>query len=147
MVAIPVDKVSLADVREWQAVAAELALLKSKESLLRARVFRGMFTNPTEGTNSVPLSEGYVLKGKYTINRKLDEALLASLGPTLYKDGIPMAKLIKMVPELVLKEYRLLTEEEQKKFDQILDIKPGSSALEIVLPKRAAAAPTNQGQT
>jgi hypothetical protein len=140
MVALPVDRVTDADILEWQKAAADLALLKSKESLLRARVFRGMFAAPVEGTNTVSLSGGYVLKGKYTINRKLDEALLQSLGPSLHEQGIPMASLIKMEPALVLRSYRELTAEQQKLFDQILDIKPGSPALEIVLPKRAAAA-------
>ena len=39
-----------------------------------------------------------------------------------------------------IKEYRELTAEQTQLFDQCLIVKPGSPALEIVLPKKRAAA-------
>jgi hypothetical protein len=40
----------------------------------------------------------------------------------------------------VLKEYRTLPEEQHQLFDQCLIVKPGSPALEIVLPAKAKKA-------
>ena len=138
MTAIPANAVTQADLDSWNQMQTQLAALKSAEMLLRIKIFKGLFPNPVEGTNSVPLgTEGWVIKAKYPITRKPDVALLTAKAAELRAAGVPVDSLIKSVPELVTTEYRKLTEEQTKLFDQILDIKPGSPALEIVLPKRA----------
>lgn len=116
----------------------KLATLKSQESLLRSKIFKGLFPNPVEGTNSVPLgTEGWVIKAKHTISRSPDIALLTAKAPELRAAGIVLEDVIRTKPELATGEYRKLTDEQRHLMDQVLEIKPGSPALEIVLPKRA----------
>jgi hypothetical protein len=50
--------------------------------------------------------------------------------------GINVAALVKWKPELVLKNYRELTDEQKLIFNDCLVIKDGSPALEIVLPAK-----------
>jgi hypothetical protein len=135
---IPENTVTQEDLNEWAAMSKQLGELKSKEMLLRMKIFNGLFIDPVEGTNSVPLgTEGWVIKAKYPINRKIDVALLTAHAPELRKAGIPVDSVVRTVPELAVSEYRKMPEELQKLFDTVMDVKPGSPSLEIVLPKRA----------
>jgi len=138
MTQIPANAVTQADMDEWYNLQKQLAAVKAAEMLLRMKIFKFYFPDPVEGTNTVPLgTEGWVIKAKYPIARKPDVALLTAKAAELRGAGIPVDDLIKAVPELVTTEYRKLTEEQLKLFDQVLEIKPGSPALEVVLPKRA----------
>jgi hypothetical protein len=80
-----------------------------------------------------------VLKGGHVINRSVDEAALLVLASTFAEKKLPVDKLIKRKPELVIGEYRKLTKEEQLLFDQALVIKPGTPSLEVVLPAKRVA--------
>lgn len=153
--AIPESTVTAADLAEWYALQKQLGELKSKEALIRSRIFKHFFPNPTEGTNNFELKDGTgaVLKGKHTINRSVDVGSLDALRTSQTaaiksrdEDGVvpnipllPLDDLIKWKPELALAEYRKLTEEERTYFDQALVIKDGAPALEITIPKRAKA--------
>ena len=141
MTKIPANAVTQEDLNQWSEMQKQLGALKSAEMLLRMKIFKGLFPNPIEGTNSVPLgAEGWEIKAKYPINRKVDIALLTAMAPQLREAGIVLESVIRTIPELATGEYRKLTEEQQKLLDQAMEIKPGSPALEIVLPKRAKAA-------
>ena len=100
----------------------------------------GLFPNPVEGTNKYPLSDGWVLKMTYRIERKIDEAALALNLARLTENNISADKLVVKKPELSKRAYNGLTVEEKLIFDECLIIKPGSASLEIVLPASAAAA-------
>lgn len=141
MTQIPANAVTQDDLNAWSEMQQKLSALKSAEMLLRIKIFKGLFPHPVEGTNSVPLgTEGWLIKAKYPITRKPDIAMLTARAQELREAGIPLDSVIRTVPELATGEYRKLTEEQQKLLDQVMDIKPGSPALEIVLPKRAVAA-------
>lgn len=138
MTAIPVNAVTQEDLNAWSQMQQQLSALKSAEMLLRIKIFKGLFPAPVEGTNSVPLGdEGWVIKAKYPITRKPDIALLTARAQELRAAGIPLDTVIRTVPELATGEYRKLTEEQRKMLDEVMDVKPGSPALEIMLPKRA----------
>ena len=140
MVKLPENTVTQEDLNAWASMQAQLSALKSSEMLLRVKIFKSLFPNPVEGTNSVPLgTEGWVIKAKYPITRKPDVALLTARAQELRAAGIPLDSVIRTIPELATGEYRKLTEEQQKLLDQVMEVKPGSPALEIVMPKRAAA--------
>lgn len=148
MSAIPANEVTQEDLNEWYRLSNELSRIKAAEMLLRTKIFRGMFKDPVEGTNTVPLAEGWQLKGKRTINRDIDPGSLQAYvhqdeegKSKLSEAGIAVGNLIKWKPELILKNYRQLTDEQRNVFDNVLIIKDGSPALEIVLPKRAEEAP------
>jgi hypothetical protein len=138
MTAIPANAVTQEDLNQWSELQKQLGALKSAEMLLRIKIFKGLFPAPVEGTNSIPLgTEGWVIKAKYSINRKPDVALLTARVAELRAAGIVVEDVIRNVPELATGEYRKLTEEQRNLLDQVMEVKPGSPALEIVLPKRA----------
>lgn len=140
MTNIPDNTVTQADLEHWYKLQEELKRIKASEMLLRQKIFGAYFPSPVEGTNSAPLGDGFVLKGKYTINREVDPGALGALRPRLLEAGIKADDIVQYKPSLVLKEYRTLTEEQTKLFDQCLIVKPGSPALEIVLPAKAKKA-------
>lgn len=138
MSAIPANAVTQEDLETWSKLQKQLGDLKSAEMLLRIKIFKGLFPAPVEGTNSVPLgTEGWVIKAKYPISRKPDVALLTARAPELRAAGIVLEDVIRTIPELATGEYRKLTDEQRHLLDQVMEVKPGSPALEIVLPKRA----------
>lgn len=138
MTAIPANAVTQDDLNQWSELQRQLGALKSAEMLLRIKIFKGLFPAPVEGTNSIPLGdEGWVIKAKYPINRKPDVALLTARAQELRDAGIVLEDVIRTVPELATGEYRKLTDEQRNLLDQVMEVKPGSPALEIVLPKRA----------
>lgn len=140
MVAIPPNEVTQKDLEEWYNADLELARVKAKEILLRNRIFKHYFPAPVEGTNSAPLPDGYVLKATYPITRNVDEGAMAALKEKFIEKLISTDKLVKYKPSLSVSEYRTLTAEQQQLFDQCLEVKPGTPALEIVLPKKKAKA-------
>lgn len=136
MVEIPENEVTVADISAWYKAAAELAKLKAYESMLRHKIAKARFPSIKEGTNSSPLDDGYLLKAKHQINRDVDFASFVSNKPRFLEKLIKVDEIIKYKPELVLSEYRTLTEEQRQMFDECLIIKPGATSLEITLPKK-----------
>ena len=132
------DEVTMADIIAWSEAAEQLAAIKNTEMLLRNRVFKGKFLNPVEGTNSTPLLNNYVLKATYKLNRTIELEAVSTLADDLHKAGINTTELIKYKPELDIKAYKALNEDQRKVFDMCLIVKPGTPSLEIVLPKRAS---------
>ncbi len=134
--AIPVQEVTQEDLNLWYKLTEELARVKVAEMELRKKIFGAKFPSPVEGTNTIPLTEGWVLKGQYKIDRKVDEAAVVALTPVLKEHKIPIKELIIYKPELAIREYRNLDEAQMAIFNQVLLIKPGSPSLEIVKPRR-----------
>lgn len=137
MTQIPGNDVTLADLTAWYEMQEQLKKLKASEMLLRTKLFAAFFPTPKEGTNSFPLDKGWVLKGTYKIERKIDIALLTAYSPTLRLASINPNTLVKCEPSLITKAYRKLTAEQEKLFDQVLVVKPGAPSLEIVMPAKA----------
>lgn len=133
---IPKKTITQADVEEWYRLQDELRKVKTKEMLLRKKIFEAVFPEPKEGTNSVELGDGYVLKGKHVINRTIDEGSLQAMSKELQEAGINTDELIEWKPSLKTREYRKLTAEQIHLFDQVLIVKDGSPGLEIVQAKR-----------
>lgn len=140
LVAIPPNIVTQADLEQWYVMQEQLKALKASEMLLRRRIFGAYFPSPVEGTNKAQLDGGFVLNGKYPIERKVDIAAFQANRERFQTAHIAADKLVKYEPSLVLSAYRELTAEQQQLFDQCLVVKPGAPALEIVKPKKAKAA-------
>lgn len=136
MVQIPENMVTQADIERWYTVQEKLSKLKNEEQLLRQKIFKGMFPDPKEGTNSVELGDGFVIKGKRVINRTVDDAAYKASIEELAKAGIPTDEIVRYKPELVISTYRKLTEEQKHIMDTVLIVKDGMPALEIIKPKR-----------
>lgn len=135
MVDIPENEVSPNELALWYRMNDDLRKLRAAEMALRQRLFGHYFPEPKEGVNDFPLDDGYVLKGTYKLDRKIDEGALNVLTPFLRENGVGVDELVRWKPDLKTKEYRNLTEEERKLFDQVLIVKPSSPSMEIVKPK------------
>ena len=83
----------------------------SKEQELRKKVFDAFYPEPKEGTNTVDLAEGWVLKGVYKLDRKIDEAALPAVAEQLRAMGINADTLVKWSPDLKTATYKELTAE------------------------------------
>lgn len=136
MVQIPENTVTQKDLEEWYVLQDQLKDIKNKEMLLRRKIFEFYFQKPEEGTNKFELADGFLLKGKYTLNRTIDEGALQSSLEMLRENKINPDTLVVYKPSLDLRNYRRLTAEQQKLFDQVLIVKPGSPSIEIVKPKK-----------
>jgi hypothetical protein len=140
MTAIPENKVTSQDLIAWKEMQEQLGKLKAAEMLLRQKIYAGLFVEPHEGTNTVPLNEGWVLKANRVINRKVDLPVLQAYsapGGPLEKMGVNPNNLIEWEPKLKVKEYRTLTEEQRLVFDTCLTISDGSPSMQIMLPAKA----------
>lgn len=145
MTLIPENEVTQSDLTKWYNLKDQLAKVKAAEMLLRLKIYKGLFKDPKEGTNSLPLSEGWLIKAKRVINRDIDLASLnvnsivdpATQMSRLSSHGIHPEQLVKWKPELVTAAYRALTAEQMEIFNECLTIKDGSPSLEIVLPAKA----------
>lgn len=143
---IPERQVTLEHLKEWYQLKVQLDDLKSKEVIIRQFIVAGLFPSPDEGTNTYDLKQmndttGAVAKCTHTINRavqteKLEELKTALAVPENNLPKLDLDKLVKWKPEVSIKEYRTLTDEERHLFDQILVIKPGMPGFEIMIPKR-----------
>jgi hypothetical protein len=133
---VPIEAVTQAEIDEWYKVSERLAKDKLREMELRKKIFGYFFQAPTEGVNDFPMSEGWVMKGTYKIDRKVKEDLLTQYGEELKAAKLPMKDLIRMKPELSVSAYKKLNDEQRNVFDKVLEIKPGAPSLEIVKPKR-----------
>lgn len=136
MTAIPPNTVGQKDLEEWYKATAELAIAKAKEGMLRLRCFKGYFPTPVEGTNTAPLADGYELKGIHKINRSVEPGSLIVLADKFAEAKIAVGDLIEYKPDLKIKEYRTLTDDQRNLFDQALIIKDGTPDLKIVLPAK-----------
>jgi hypothetical protein len=143
MILIPERDVTVEHMKEWYALKQQIDDLKNKEVVLRQFIFNGIFPKPEEGINKYDINDGTgaVLKATHVINRKVQEDALDELTKSLQTNAsnlpqLDLSKLVKWKPEVSIKEYRLLTDEQRNLFDQTLVIKPGMPSLEIMIPKR-----------
>lgn len=147
--------------RHWQQTKERLDVAKEQEAEARQIAFDLGFADwAKEGTNNLPLGNGYVAKGVLKMNYNLvppvgstkdkvtavDDVVddFAKISPN---EGTFIAeRLFKWKPEMSVTEYRLLCERAENPEDvaavkmlaalnTILEIKPGLPTLEIVEPK------------
>lgn len=136
---------------EWRDTAKNLKIMKERESAMRAEIVRRQFPNPKDGTQRVPLGNGYSLKAVYSPNYKIDkdqekvdaaEAIMHSAGN---EGSFIAARLIKYKPEMSVSEYKSLIKSADDgngtarailtALQSILTIEKGSTELTIEEPK------------
>ena len=120
----------------WWSMAQKLKKLRAQEIMARKRIFGFFFKDPDEGTNNHNLDGGYVLKGGYKLDRKIDEGAFVSMKEKFREAGINPDVMVKQELTLVKKEYNKLSDKQVKLFDQVLLIKPGSPSLDVVMPAK-----------
>jgi hypothetical protein len=127
-----------AKLNKWYEMQEQVRDLKEKEAELRKEIFQSAFPNAKEGTNKLELAEGWVLNATLPINRKVDLAAFQAMKEQLLEHHIKVDQIVEFKPELSVKQYRCLTEEEVHLVDQFLIISEGSPQMKVVLPKKAA---------
>lgn len=153
-----------AKLTQWWALTQKIAVecdpLIEQERKLRKELFGELFPTPVEGTNTLVMPDGWQVRGTYPIDRKVDAALVdqlrrltlvdltpemlqrLNLDPAAFGSGTRVLEAMRMnvdgllnyKPDLVVKAYRELTEEQRLLFDRCLDSKPGSIAMKITPP-------------
>ncbi|CAB4168948.1 hypothetical protein UFOVP1516_25 [uncultured Caudovirales phage] len=121
----------------WYKMQEDLKILREAEASLRSEIFKAAFPTPKEGTNKVELGDGWILNATMPITRKVDLAAFLAMKEQLEEAHISPDKMVKFLPELELKQYRCLTEDEIQLVDQFLIIKEGSPQMKVVLPASA----------
>lgn len=137
MTTIPQNEVTQADLIEWENLSKELSRIKAAEMLLRTKIYKGLFAEPKEGVNSVPLANNYELKADRKISRSIDEAAMNANIEQLSAVGVILRDIVKFEPQLILSNYRKLTAEQLQVVDQFVESKDGAPSLKIVLPAKA----------
>jgi hypothetical protein len=143
---IPDSKATVETLALWYKTREELDKLKAKEALLRPVIYKTYFPNPSEGTNTFVLPDQYQLKAIRKIDRKVDEATMHQFNAPIEGKNVSKfeevevssSRLFKPKYELVISEYRKLTEEQLKVVDQVLIIKDGMPQLDITPPSTRA---------
>lgn len=128
--------------KEWDAVKNKIAPLKeqldplvAQERAIRKQIVDS-FEQKQEGSkNEIGLANGYTLKMNYKLKREIDEPALKNLYKELEEANVPVEMLIKQKPQLELKIYRALTEQQKEVVDKALIIKEDSHSVEIIAPK------------
>jgi hypothetical protein len=117
----------------WYTEKGELKEAKSHEHMERVALADFYFKDPVEGTNRLDLGGGFDLKLQYGMTYSVDEpAVSAVTAAQIKKLKLPWDDLFVYKPTLSKSTYNELTLEQKKFVDQLLDIKPGSPALDIV---------------
>lgn len=114
-----------------------IATMQEEEKALRQALFAGTFPNPKEGVNNYELPDGTIVKGTYKLNRTIDKDRLAKTKLEL-PPGVLKA-IFKIETKLVDGQYKKLPDEQRAIVDQVLVVKPGLPALEIIRPERMPA--------
>ena len=127
--------VDIKELLRWNEMVTELRVLRKAEMELRRAIFTTAFPDPVEGTNKLNLSQGWVLKGQYSLERTVDEAVLTTQLDELRQAQIPEDIIVRK-PSLVKRVYNTLNDDQRLLFDQCLIIKPASPSMEIVLPAK-----------
>lgn len=135
----PVEAMTLEQaIQEWWLLDQHRKEVQARELELRKHIFAQSFPAPTEGSsgNKMPLAEGWILQGDYKINRTVDEATVASLRAMGDNVASLVDSVVRWKPELNLKVWKAMAEEDRKLLAEMVIEKPGTPALEVKLPKR-----------
>jgi len=143
---------------EWEKAKLALAEAKELEMEMRKKAFAlGFGADAKEGTNAIPLANGYELKGVKKLNYKL-KAPVGFTGDTVdaidetidkfrhisNEGGFIADRIFKWSVDMSIAEYRKLVEESEyeapkkrmlEELNKVLEISEASPTLEIKAPK------------
>ena len=123
-------------IAEWYALSNRISELKAIELELRSEICESLFRVRKEGTNTVALKDGYVIKCKQTYTRSIDDSVLSQILPDLIERDLDIQEIVDYKPSLKTASYRKMNETTQLIFDQCLTMRPSMPSIEVVKPKR-----------
>lgn len=122
-----------AAITRWYNAKQALAVAAKEENEARLALVAIAFPTPLEGVNNQPLSNGYVLAGtfrnNYTLDNKLVEQTLKQLPKAIAQ------RLVSWDAKLKVGAYKALEPAHKAIVNEVLTIKPGLPALELIPPK------------
>lgn len=131
-----------ANLQKWWQMQQQLAKLKTTEVLERKDMVGYYFPSPREGTNRLDVGGGFDLRLVFGYSRNVDEAALDSAKASDFKKlKIDKDSLFAYKPELVVKEYKKLSDEQRAFIDELLDVKESTPQLHIVPRAQSDADP------
>lgn len=121
--------------QQWNQAKEELKKWKELEGDLRDILVDHLFNKElTEGTESIDLANGWILKTTKKLSYKLDNAqgevaaFCASLPDSLSK------ALVRWKPELSIATFRKLDPHTKKQIESILSVESSKPSLELIPP-------------
>lgn len=120
---------------EWLETKQAMSKLQAQERKLRKSLFDAAFPNPKEGTNSLELADGRIFKGKYPMNRSVDETAVGGVIAELRKLGnneVVPEDIFPVKHSLSTSVYRKLPEDVLQIVNNAITTKPGSVSIEVV---------------
>jgi hypothetical protein len=124
----------------WHEAKNALQVAKDREAILRKEVLAMSFDTSKPGTQKVDLGNDWSLKANVKLNYKImKHPITADYGYILdVLAQLPQEvadELVRWEPNLSESRYKKLNKEEQEKVNIFLEIKEGSSSLELIAPK------------
>lgn len=134
--------------KAWSDANDELQAVKYRETQLRMMAFQRNVPDPKEGTNTLEIGSGFVLKAEYKYNYNLSKVLkndakevIGVLDDSLdvyereTEDKSAAERLVKWSPEISVTEYKRMKDNAAfRHIAPFLTIKPGMPTLSIVAP-------------
>ncbi len=121
---------------DWQHKQAQLKVAIAEENRARLLLVSLAFPTPLEGVNNQPLGNGYILQGTFRNNYSLDNKRVETQLKLL--PGEVARGLVSWDAKLKVGAYKALEPAHRNVVNEVLTIRPGMPALEIVEPKREA---------
>jgi len=120
--------------QQWSEIVTQLNTLKAKEMTLRKQLVATVFPSVLEGTQTLPLNNGWQLKMTQPFTRSLNQDKVPEFLKAAKKYKLDPA-LIRTKYELSVSEFRKLEGEPLLLLQDIMTTKPGAPSLELVPPK------------
>lgn len=129
-------EVTQEDINNWYIFKQKLSEYKDLEIALRKKIAAFYFRDPHEGTNTIDMTDGFVMKMGHTINRKIDEAAFSATKERLRELGVDADTLVRFKPELVKSVWNAMTPEIKEVTAEFIIEDVGTPSLEIMQPKK-----------
>lgn len=122
-------------VKAWLELKQAAKIANDAEMTARKAMVAAYFPPKNEGSMTRKTPSGLSVSVTFTINRTIEKGTLTALTPQFEEAEISLDALVRNKPELVVSEYRLLSDEQRMLFDQAMTIKEGTPQVEIKVPK------------
>lgn len=123
----------------WEKDRAVLEIAREKERDARAAIVELHFAERAEGTNSLPLDDGRVLKcvakTDYQVDKDKVDAAIAKLRATGNEGAFIADRLFSWKPAVVVAELRRLAPAYRRIADRAIVPRPATPTLEVLTPK------------
>jgi hypothetical protein len=127
--------------RRWYLMSQQLTALRASEMLTRKEIGAFYFPAPREGTNTLPLGDGFALKFVAGYTRTPDTAAVLATEETMRAAGIDFDALFDWKPTLRKRAYDALTPQQRLIVDGTLSITDSTPSLKVA-PMNDTDAPT-----